>query len=290
MSEEFLDLSGVHALGGRDLLDERFPLLRGLSPVLLRLLNSATEEMFVARGVDLFRIGDTPSGLYFLDQGAVEILRLGRKGLECADVLKPPAVFGEFGVLRNVARTAIVRTRTPCRLLRVDAGAVHQAVEADEELRGRLEALLAERMQRNFFATHPVFSEAPAAFREAFRALVKPKFYHRGEEVFAQGAPAKGVWFVLSGTATVRFRNRAGAEIVMDLRRTPDVLGELASRDGFAYRATAAFDLDLWFLAREHFRELARADAASAKRLEEFLVRRAHRTAARIKEHLGVQP
>ena len=290
MADEFLDLSGVHALGSHELLDARFPLLDGLSPILVRLLGSAAEELLVARGVELFRIGDSSSGLYLLDEGEVEVLRPGRKGIERAEVLGPKTVFGEFGVLRNVARTAIVRTLRPCRLIRIEGSAVHQALDADATFRERLESLLLARMQQNFFAAHPVFAEAPEAFREAFRAVVEPRFLHRGEEVFAQGEQARGVWFVLSGTATVRFRNRAGADVVIDLRRMPDVLGELAARDRLAYHADAAFDLDLWFLPRDRFRELAGADAHAAKRLEEFLVRRARRTATRIKEHLGVQP
>lgn len=289
MDSDFLDLSGVHALGSH-LLDERFPLLEGLSPVIMRLLNTSASEMLIAKGVDLFRIGDSPSGLYLLDEGKIEVLRLGRKGLERADVLGPKAVFGEFGVLRNVARTAILRTLSPCRVIRIEAGAVHQAIDADTTFRQRLEQLLNERMRKNFFATHPAFAGAGEAFCRAFRTFVEPRFFHRDEEVFAQGAPAKGVWFVLSGTAAVHFRNQVGADVLVDLRRTPDVIGELAMRDRFAYRATAAFDLDLWFLPRERMVELARVDVQATRKLEEFLVLRARRTATRIKEHLGIQP
>ncbi|RME83914.1 MAG: cyclic nucleotide-binding domain-containing protein, partial [Zetaproteobacteria bacterium] len=161
MSTDFLDLSGVHSLG-KQLLDARFPVLEGLSPIALKILNAATSELLVARGVDILRIGDTPSGLYFVDAGEVEIFRLVGGRLEKVDTLRAGDVFGEFGVLRGFARTALVRTASPCRLLRVEAEAVHQVLEGNAEFRARLESLMHSRMRQNFFAMHPVFAAANA--------------------------------------------------------------------------------------------------------------------------------
>jgi len=290
MSGDFLDLSGVHALGAQ-LLDDRFPLLEGLSPILLKALSASAKEMLMARGVDVVRIGDSPGGLYFIDEGKVEVLRFSRDGLEKVAELGPKDVFGEFGVLRNISRTAVIRTITPCRLIRVESTAVHQVMENHEVFRKRLEEVLARRMRENFFAMHPLFRSAPEAWREQFAAVVRPHYLHRGEVLFEQGQPPKGLWFILSGSASVVFRNQAGAEVIIDLRRAPDVLGEVTVKQGkaLAYTAEAVFDLDLWLLPYEGLRRLRSSAPQLAEALERFAMQRAVATAKRLKENLGMQ-
>jgi ATP-binding cassette subfamily B protein len=91
--------------------------------------------------------GDPGDRFYIIVRGRVEVLRS-----EDGDEPKPIAVlqdgdhFGEIALLRNVPRTASVRTLTPCVMVSLPRGQFANLVGRSTEMRLRLEELLSERM------------------------------------------------------------------------------------------------------------------------------------------------
>jgi ATP-binding cassette, subfamily B, bacterial len=91
--------------------------------------------------------GDPGDRFYIIVRGRVEVLR-GEDGHEPRPiaVLQDGDHFGEIALLRNVPRTASVRTLTPCVMLSLPRGQFANLVGRSTEMRLRLEGLTSERM------------------------------------------------------------------------------------------------------------------------------------------------
>jgi CRP-like cAMP-binding protein len=74
----------------------------------------------------LLREGEAADDLYVLVEGSCEALLSG----EVLNVVHAPDVLGEIGVLQRRPRTATVRARTDCRLLRLSGQEFAEAVLA----------------------------------------------------------------------------------------------------------------------------------------------------------------
>jgi ATP-binding cassette subfamily B protein len=91
--------------------------------------------------------GDPGDRFYIIVRGRVEVLR-SEDGAEPQPiaVLQDGDHFGEIALLRNVPRTASVRTLTPCVMVSLPRGQFANLVGRSAEMRVRLEELLSERM------------------------------------------------------------------------------------------------------------------------------------------------
>jgi ATP-binding cassette subfamily B protein len=91
--------------------------------------------------------GDPGDRFYIIVRGQVEVLR-NQDGAEPRPiaVLQDGDHFGEIALLRNVPRTASVRTLTPCVMVSLPRGQFANLVGRAAGMRQRLEALLSERM------------------------------------------------------------------------------------------------------------------------------------------------
>ncbi len=287
--QDFLDLSGIRPPGEHtELLNDRdFPILRGLSPVNLRILNSASRVMHVSKGVEMLHEGDTPHDLYFVSQGELSIARKIDGEMKFLATLHAGDVYGEFGALRKRSRTASVITEQPGRIILVDLDAVHQVLEADPDFRKRLNELLTMRMLDTFLCIHPVFYHLPDQTRHNLADELSAVFVRRGERIFSQGDAPEGIYFILSGEVEVRYLNREGAELLLEVRRDPDLLGELARKHGkeLAYSAVAASDVDLVRLDQATMRLLERRHEATFGNLKSFIDQRAEQTIRRLKDN-----
>lgn len=288
-NHEFLDLSGIRPPQEQmELLNAKdFPILEGMSAINLRLLNSTSRIMHVSRGVEMLHEGDTPHDLYFVGNGKLSIARQIKGELKILAYLHPGDVYGEFGALRKKSRYASVFTAEPSRIIRVDLTAVQQVLEADSNFRRRLTKLLSNRMLESFFFSHPVFKKLPDDMRAALAKELPTCFAKRGDRIFSQGETPKGIYIILSGEVEIRYLNRAKAEVLLEIRRDADMLGELAQNHGksLAYSAVTASDLDMLKLDKEGMRILEAHHPATFKTLNTFIDKRAEYTIQRLKEN-----
>jgi len=288
-NHEFLNLSGIHPPQEQiKLLNaEDFPILQGISPIHLRFLNSASRIMHVSRGVEILHEGDAPDDIYFVCEGKLSVARQIDGQLKILAYLYPGDVYGEFGALRKKSRYASVFTAEPSRIIRVDSTTVQQVLEADPDFGNRLAQVLSNRMLDSFFFTHPVFKNLPDHIRTALARALPTQFIKRGERIFSQGETPKNVYVILSGKAEIRYLNQAGTEVLLEMRRDADILGELAQNHGnaLAYSAVAASDLDMLKLDTEAMRTLEKHHPATFKTLNAFIDKRAEQTMQRLKEN-----
>jgi ATP-binding cassette subfamily B protein len=94
--------------------------------------------------------GDPGDRFYVIVRGKVEVLRSDNgEAPKIIANLQDGDHFGEIALLRNVPRTASVRTISPCMMISLPRGQFANLVKYSSETRDRLENLLSERMAAN---------------------------------------------------------------------------------------------------------------------------------------------
>jgi len=288
--QEFLEISGINAVPGPNLIldAERFPILKGMSPVHLRILESASRIMHVCEGVEVLFEGDASHDLFFIHSGKVAIGRRQGNQLSVIAHRYPGDIYGEFGVLRGKARQASVFTIEPSRIIRVELSAAQQVLEVDKDFREQLEKLLRRRMLESFFSSHPVFQDIPVGHRNKLVESLEIDIAKRRARIFAQGDPPKGIYMILSGEVEVLLKNSKGEEVLIELRRDGEMLGEVAhgGGKGMAYSALATSNVDLLKLDKRALKLLQNEHEPTYRALTEFIGKRAEKTALRLKANL----
>lgn len=71
------------------------------------------------QGAIIFREGDKPDGMYYIDSGEIELFINSSKGSILLMTLGPGSVFGEMGVIDGKPRsaTAIAKSNCTCHLI-----------------------------------------------------------------------------------------------------------------------------------------------------------------------------
>jgi len=288
--QEFLEISGIKSTPGPSLIldTERFPILKGMSSVHLRILESASRIMHVCEGVEVLFEGDASHDLFFIHSGKVAIGRRQGNQLSVIAHRYPGDIYGEFGVLRGKARQASVFTIEPSRIIRVELSAAQQVLEVDKEFRDKLEQLLRRRMLESFFSSHPVFQDIPVANRNKLVESLEIEVAKRRARIFNQNDPPKGIYMVLSGEIEILLRNNKGEEVLIELRRDGEILGEVAhgGGKGMAYSALATSNVDLLKLDKRGLKVLQNEHEPTYKALTAFIGKRAEKTALRLKANL----
>lgn len=158
-----------------------------LAPTDRARLAAALEEVAYAPGEVIFAQGTLPDALYILREGTVERQRNGVR----LELLQPPAVFGDLGLLRNEVRATTLLATTPARLwrlpgdrfVRIVAHTPHLATFFASTLGGQL----ALRMQQvaelsqevEDMAEHLYASLDPAEQQTLERAALLPRLDER---------------------------------------------------------------------------------------------------------------
>lgn len=287
MSEEpqYLDLSGVRPQDEQTALNAAlFPALHGISPLNLRILNRASRVIHACKGLDLIRPGEAVAEVYFVHEGRLsQVLANGQ-----AVRLGPGDVGGEGGVLRRRGQPFLLRTQQPCRIHAVELAAVKQVAEADAGFRQRLETLYIRRLLAAFIAAHPLMRGLAASERAILQGIFRTRLYCQGETILSQGAPAIGLHFIIAGRVEIRHANQAGAHVLIEIRRSGELLGELTMSGGkIAYDAVATGDVDVLLLQAAQWREIGQRLPNLQRALRQQVSALAAKTAARVKACLG---
>lgn len=120
----------------------RVPLFARLSAVEIAEIMNYLRARTVPAHTVIVRRGEPAHAMYFIAGGEVEVeARAGRVPLSEGQF------FGEMALLRKTARTSTVRTRTPTKLLVLDAADLHQIMERNPEIAQVIEATAAARAQ-----------------------------------------------------------------------------------------------------------------------------------------------
>jgi len=285
----FLELSGVHGEATKDVLNgEKFPILSGLSPLSLRVLNQASHTLHVSQGVEMMHAGDTPHDLYFINKGSVSIGKKNEGKMKVVAKLIAGNFYGEYGALRGKTRFASVYTAEPSEIVRVDLNAVQQVFDADEEFKTRVYAVMQERMLNSFLFSHPVFKKLSSAARDMLAKHLHVVELERDEMLFKDGDDAENYYLILSGEAEITVMLK-DVPTVLEVRRENGVLGEVRIEEGkkYAYGVYAANSLDLLKLDKDSMQSIQKVDPEAIPLLNQMMSHSAKKTALVMKKVLG---
>lgn len=144
---------------------ERLDLFAALPRPALEELARSMEEVTAEADRVLIRQGDPADALWILRTGQVDISTRWEDGFDQQlPSLGPDSYFGEIGLLRNVPRTATVRTAEPATLYRIGADPFLEAVQGGRvsaSLLASADLRLGRRHFRHTSASTPGTSSQP---------------------------------------------------------------------------------------------------------------------------------
>jgi len=286
-SNNFLELSGINNASSLlpTLTAESFPILKDLSPLSLRILNDAARLTHVSKGVEMLHEDNPPHDLAFIQKGKISIAKQQGSQLKMLAQLGPGNLYGEFGILRKKTRLASVFTAEPCEIIRIEQSAVQQVLDSDPDFKTRLTDLLLKRMLSGFFSSHPLFKDLPTQTRAQLAKHIPVQFHHRNSNLLVQGGKPTGIYIILSGEVEVSHLNSQRQEILLEIRRDDDMLGELAANNGtaLAYSATVSSDLDVLCFDPTTMKKIHTSFPQLFVKLEQYINKRAERTSQHLK-------
>lgn len=287
--EGFLELSGVNRNAlHEDLNVEKFPILQGLTPLSLRVINQSCRVMNIAQGVEMMHAGDTPHDLYFITKGSFHIVKMHDGKMQPIATLGPGHLYGEYGALRGKTRYASVVAAEPSSLIRVDLHSIQQVLDADSHFKARVYDLMRSRMLNSFLFGHKAFSHLSEDAREQVSNFLQLKEFVRDDVIFAAGEKANAYYLILSGEVEICCGSSKN-QIVMEIRRDNDVLGETRLENGskWAYTAQAANSVDLIILDQMAMNAIHKTDASVMPKLNQMMGAQMKETIPKIKAAFG---
>ncbi|MDQ6950822.1 MAG: cyclic nucleotide-binding domain-containing protein [Mariprofundales bacterium] len=227
--EEYLDLSGLMLGSMSGVLDAKnFPLLEGVSPVHLRILEASCRVFNLAKGVELIREGDEPDGLYFVVSGNFAIIKKRKEKQMVITTICQGDVFGEYGLIRDKTRYAGVVAIDDAKVAHVAYSAVRQVVEVNQSLRERLTELMNSRIVTTFFRAHPTFGSLDEKQMAQFRPLIQLKALKTGAKLITHGEKLDRIYLIISGEVALEAEGADGSVMLVDIRRDGGFLGEIS--------------------------------------------------------------
>ena len=137
-----LDTGPGAQLGERLRLLEGVPLMAPLPPAQLEAIANDLEELEVAGGTSLFKLGDAGDRFWIVASGEIVITPADREPV----VLSAGEAFGEIALLRNVPRTASADVRTSARLYGLERDLFIAAVTGHADSSAAAETTIANRL------------------------------------------------------------------------------------------------------------------------------------------------
>lgn len=120
---------------------KEIPLFEGLSQRSLQRIVRMSNEVDIPAGQVLVQPRAEGSGMFIIEEGTVEVDKLGRK-LE----LGPGQFFGELALLTSTTRTARVRAKTPVRCLAINRSDFQKLLSSEPKIAISMLEVLAQRL------------------------------------------------------------------------------------------------------------------------------------------------
>jgi len=284
--EEYLDLSGIMLGSMRGVLDDKtFPILEGISPVHLRILEASCRVFSLAKGVELIREGDEPDGIYFVIKGEFAITKMRKEKRLLIARINEGEVFGEYGLLRDKTRYAGVIAASDAKVAHVAYSAIRQVVEVNKELQQRLKRLMNIRIVNTFFHAHPVFSSLDDKHRNILQQLISLRSLKTGKRLIEHGERIDAIYLVVSGEIALEAEDGSGDVMLVDIRRDGSFVGDIAfcnKKPNFG-TATAICESDLLVLDQTAMDKIKEIHPSGHVALMTAIKTVAQQTASRIK-------
>jgi CRP-like cAMP-binding protein len=202
------------------------PCLDPLDMASLGFLATAVVPSTVAAGTDVVRQGDPGDIFYVVKEGSADVL----VDDFCVGVVGQGASFGERALLRNVARTATVRSREPMQLLTLSREAFLAALTGQTQAGPRVEYRASsgptdwnQRERVELLARLGLLSHLDSGTLRHLADKAAVDRWSAGSTIIEQGEEGDRFFVMLDGSATVSVGERVVGELLAG-----DQFGEIA--------------------------------------------------------------
>jgi len=205
-------------------------------PAVLAALAGAVRRT-IAPGEIVIREGDTADAFYLIEEGSVEVARVGAAATTRLAMLTEGEWFGEIGLLENAPRNATVSAGAAGAVVRVlGREAFLTMVAASDLVATEIGMLLRKRV-----ACQRLQEAVPQLSAEA-RASLLPEFSSRrypvGDVIVREGEAADEFFVVVAGSVDVSRRDAAGAATAVARLGAGEYFGEMGLLDAAPRNAT----------------------------------------------------
>lgn len=141
-----------------------------------------------------------------------------------------PTVLGEMALVTEVPRRSTVTAISPGLAWRINAERLIELGQSHPALVARLSGLVKRRLLADLLRASEVLSSVENS--EALVQAFAVRNYPAGTEIFPQGAPAPGLYFMLYGSAEVRVQAKDGTDKKVAELTEGDAFGEMSLLSG----------------------------------------------------------
>jgi len=132
---------------------KKVPLFAGLDAEEIKNIVAKTTIVHVEPGVEVFSDGSAGDAMYVVIVGEVEIVKeVPTGGTRVLATLPSRSVFGEMSLLTQEARSAGVRAKSSCKLLKIDRATFQERLKANDVAVLKMTAHLAQVMAARLHA------------------------------------------------------------------------------------------------------------------------------------------
>jgi len=189
------------------------------------------EPVALSDGHPLVKQDEVDRAVYVLVKGQAKAVKRRPDGEELElGVRSGPTVLGEMALLTAVPRRTSLTALGPGLAWRIDAERLAELGRSQAALIERMRALVKERLLSDLLNASEVL-RAVEHRHALVRAFTVRSFGPR-TEVFPQGAPAPGLYFMLYGAAEVRITGRDGQTKTVATLTEGDAFGEMSLLTG----------------------------------------------------------
>ena len=247
------------------------PELAGLPPHTLQAVAQRLQPVEVGVGSSLYRIGETPQGLYLVESGTLELRPERPAEGSRIETAGPGELIGAAPLLtgKPAFRTAAASEDSMVWLLSVDD---FHALSAQQPGLRRILARVAraplgredQSQASSWLAQMPMFTEAPPDALRAVAERMTLQHIPAGERVYTMGESGNALYFIENGEIELTAENASG--VVEELAR----VGSGGHFEGVAHRADPPKALrlsELWILQRADLDDLSMRHPSIGKAL-----------------------
>ncbi|KAI8918999.1 cyclic nucleotide-binding-like protein [Powellomyces hirtus] len=249
------------------------------------LANRVTSEICEAGGI-IIATGDDSDCIFFIIRGSAQVM--GANNQVHAE-MGPGSFFGELGVILNIKRTANIKAKETCFLLKLTKESLSQAQDAYPDMKKMIQevvderyALYKDRMQstakdaeqfhvevgKQQLTKLPIFQGLDDNIVGELALLMEQTPWKSGQNIIQAGHRADSMFFLASGEVDVL--SEFGEQI--DKAKGPDAwFGEVALLQDVPRTATvrARTDCSTFVLKKNDFMDSLKKNPTIAERIEE---------------------
>ncbi len=221
----------------------------------------------------VFREGDEPGKLFFINKGSALVTRKDRGGEEeILNVLKEGQYFGEIGITQDIPRTATVKAIGTLELLEMNAERSRKFLEAYPSFAGMMKKIGIRRL----LGLIPIFKGLDEKKQGLLMDILVEENRAENEVIFKEHDPSDALYIIVKGGVRVYKKTQYGKEITLAYLSQNDFFGEQGLIESLPRSATVVAVEPSRFLVirREPFQVLLKKNALLSFNILKELSRR----------------